>query len=161
MITHAELLRLLSYDTTTGEFHWCAPRPKIRVGQRAGYRHHKGYRCLEIDGKHYSEHRLAWFYVTGRWPTKQIDHRDRVRDNNRFDNLREATNSQNRANSRTSNKHGLKGVRYHPWLKDKPWEAQIMKDRKNRSLGCYATKEEAHAAYCEAARELHGEFARF
>ena len=160
MIEHADLLKILSYDSTTGEFHWSAPRPKIRVGQRAGYRHRKGYWCLEINGRYYAAHRLAWYYVTGRWPSKQIDHRDRDKLNNRFRNLREATNGQNRANSRSTNRNGFKGVSKHAWLTAKPYSAQITFNKKVRYLGCFATAEEAHERYCEEGRKLHGDFFR-
>ncbi len=160
MLKHKYLLTILTYDPITGTFTWARPRPKIRVGAVAGYiKKNKGYRYIEIDGRAYSAHRLAWFYMRKKWPRKQIDHRDRDRANNRFSNLREATHGQNRANSKTTNKHGLKGIRYHAWLKENPWEAQIKRDGKVRSLGCYPTKEEAHQAYCVAAVELHGDFA--
>lgn len=161
MITHEELTKLLRYDQATGLLHWNSPRPKIRVGNRAGYLHHKGYINLEINGKHYAAHRLIWFYVTGSMPTTQIDHINGNRSDNRFENLREATHGQNRANSKTTNKHGLKGVRRIPWMKDtdRCWQASITHNKKVIYLGCFHTKEEAHMAYCDASKRLHGEFA--
>ena len=158
-ISHEELKRILHYDPDTGVFTWAVPRPKIRIGRVAGTMHHKGYVNLEIRGKHYAAHRLAWFYVTGVWPAEQIDHVDRDRANNAFSNLRPATNGQNRANSRTTNKHGLKGVRHCKWLKEKPYLAQITYNKRAIYLGCYPTPEEAHEAYKRKAAELHGEFA--
>jgi HNH endonuclease/AP2 domain len=158
-----ELLKeLLRYDPKTGLFYWNCARPKIRVGQVAGTRkHHKGYVIIEILSQAYAAHRLAWFYMTGVWPTEHIDHVNKNKSDNRFDNLREATRAQNRANSKTLNKHGLKGVYFHKWLKEKPYEARITSERKQRSLGCFATPEEAHEAYRKAFIELHGEFAGF
>jgi hypothetical protein len=140
------------------------PRPKIQVGKKAGYvKKNKGYVYIEIDGKSYSAHRLAWFYVTGKIPQNQIDHINGKKADNRFENLREASNGQNRANTRSGSKHGIKGVRRLPWMKDgtKCWQAQITHNKKVHYLGCFYTKEEAHSAYCDAAKRLHGSFARF
>lgn len=158
MLTYKRLREVLIYNDVTGEFIWRVPRPKVRVGARAGYHHYRGYRAIEVDGHAYAEHRLAWFYMKKRWPPQQIDHKDRNRANNRWINLRSAKNGQNRANSKTTNKHGLKGVRLCSWMTKKPWQAQITFRKKVRYLGCYTTKEAAHAAYCRAARKLHGEF---
>ena len=156
---HSYLIHILSYDPETGIFSWAQPRPKIKVGETAGHtKKRTGYVAIEIDGKEYAAHRLAWFYITGKMPSMQIDHINRVKCDNRFENLREATNGQNRANTKSSSKHGLKGVSYKKWLKDKPWEARITFQKKVHSLGCFATKEEAHEAYCVEAKRLHGEF---
>ena len=157
-ISHEDLIRILHYDPDTGIFRWATPRPKVRVGDEAGYIHRKGYRCIELFGKHYAVHRLAWFYVTGQWPADQVDHKDRDKVNNAFGNLRQATNGQNQANKPHRNKTGFKGVRFHNWLKEKPYEAQIKIGKKVQSLGCFSTPEEAHKAYCDAAIKVHGEF---
>jgi hypothetical protein len=156
---HAYLTYNLSYDQNTGYFTWSQPRSKIKVGDVAGHTHkNTGYVSIEIDGKIYAAHRLAWFYVTGKMPELQIDHINRIKNDNRFENLREASNGQNRANTKSSSKHGLKGVSYKKWLKEKPWEARITFEKKVRSLGCFSTKEEAHEAYCKEAKRLHGDF---
>lgn len=157
-LTHELLLEIILYDPVTGIFTWKTARPKIRIGQKAGYLHHRGYVNMEIYGKHYTAHRLAWFYMTGRWPADQIDHKNRNRADNRFENLREANNGQQQANSTSQNKTGFRGVTYHPRLKDNPYEAKIKKDGKVKSLGCYPTPQEAHAVYMTVAQEIHGEF---
>jgi len=104
----------------------------------------------------------------------QVDHINGIKDDNRRENLRVATNGQNRANSKLNdnNKSGLKGVhlRKKPTIKNrkkKPrkdrmgdrWAAQINVNGKKLHLGYFDTKEEAHAAYREAARKHFGEFA--
>lgn len=156
---HSYLTYILSYDQNTGYFTWAQPRPKIKVGDVAGCVHKgSGYVRIEINGKSYAAHRLAWFYMTGSMPIDQIDHINRIKNDNCFENLREASNGQNRANTKSSSKHGLKGVSYKKWLKEKPWEARITFEKKVRSLGCFATKEEAHEAYCKEAKRLHNEF---
>jgi len=113
---------------------------------------------MEINGKYYAQHRLAWFYHFGKWPSNMIDHIDRDKANNRIDNLRLAKNGQNRANSKTSSKHGLKGIRYCDWMVKKPWEAKITFNKKVHYLGCFPTAEEAHEAYKNASDKFHKEF---
>ena len=158
---HTYLTAVLHYNPETGEFLWNLPRPKVQVGQRAGYeKKNKGYIYIEIDGKSYSAHRLAWFYMTSAEPKNQIDHINRNKSDNRFENLREATHGQNRANSKHANKHGLKGVALSNWIPEgkRRWVAQITCNKKITYLGSFLTKEEAHAAYCDAAKRLHGDF---
>lgn len=151
--------RLLRYDPETGFLHWREDRRRCKSGSVAGNIHKgSGYIRVEVDGKGMSAHRVAWFLHHGQWPVDQIDHINKDKTDNRIENLREATNGQNRANTRSSSKHGLKGVAFKPWLKDRPWEARITASKRVLSLGCYPTKEEAHKAYCDAAKRLHGEF---
>ena len=153
------LKSILNYDPDTGEFSWAAARPKVRVGQRAGYKHHKGYIYIEIDGKQYSAHRLAWIYMNGNIPEKSIDHINRNRADNRIENLRLAENGQNRANSKSTSKSGYKGVVVKSWLKEKPYVAQIRHNGKQTHIGCYSTPEEAHEQYKIASSIAFGEFA--
>lgn len=161
-LTHDELITLLSYDPATGIFTWNDDSnfhgKNGIAGSVAGSLHHKGYIRIEIRRQGYAAHRLAWFYVHRVWPSDQIDHRDTNRAHNAIDNLREATNGLNRANSRPSPKSELKlkGVT----RQGKRFLAQIGVNKKHRSLGSYETVEEAHAVYAAAAREAFGEFAR-
>lgn len=151
MLTQQRLMSLVSYDPETGVF--------MRFGRRAGALHKFGYRQIMLDGRSYKEHRVAWLYVHGRWPSQQIDHINHVRDDNRIANLREASVAQNLANSivRSDNKSGLKGVRYD--RRCKRYCARIFENGKFRHIGCYKTAEEANAAYFAAARERYGDFA--
>lgn len=88
---HRYLHKNLDYDPRTGIFTW------HRTGQRAGS-YKDGYRRIKVLGKRYRAGRLAWFYCFGEWPAQQIDHIDRVKDNDRLSNLREATPVENCAN---------------------------------------------------------------
>ncbi|CAH0532169.1 Phage HNH homing endonuclease (ACLAME 27) [Ralstonia phage UAM5] len=99
-------------------------------------------------------HRLAWLYMTGKWPEQFIDHANMNKGDNRWGNLREANKSQNNANQPARTTSGLKGAYWSN--ASMSWQAKINK----RYLGSYGTAEEAHAAYMEAARERFGEFAR-
>jgi hypothetical protein len=113
-----------------------------------------------IDGERILCHVLAWFYTHGVWPADQLDHINGDKSDNRIDNLRIATASQNKANSGPyrNNPTGLKGAYWYKPLQ--MWVSKIRKDGKLHHLGYFATAEEAHTAYCEAAKRLHGEFAR-
>jgi HNH endonuclease/AP2 domain len=108
----------------------------------------------------YNEHQLAWFYMTGRWPKPTIDHRDGDSTNNRWNNLRQATASQNNANRRRprNNTSGYKGV--YRGRRPGQWRAQIGKNGRTKYLGTFPTRQAAHAAYVAAARKHYGEFAR-
>jgi len=160
-ITQERLKEILSYDSDTGFFKWLVSRGRngngARVGQIAGTKDVTGRITITIEGRHYRAHRLAWLYVYGRLPNGELDHRNGVQSDNRCSNLREATKSQNAANKRVL-RAGLKGACFNR-RRDK-WMAAIRKDYKQIHLGYFATEQEAHAAYVEAANKLHGEFVR-
>lgn len=158
------LRRLLDYNPETGVFRW-KPNPKHRLtwntrfaGSIAGTIN-KRYREIGIDDQKYLAHRLAWFYVNGRWP-KLIDHIDMNGHNNAIRNLREATHSTNKANRRApaNNSSGYKGVSFNKVVQR--YQASICRQYKQMHLGFFATAREAHAAYCSAAKALFGEYSR-
>lgn len=156
------LRELLDYDPAIGVFRWrkhADVNPRY-WGRRAGTASGNGYRQIQIDFIRYFEHRLAWLYVTGEWPDQQVDHRNRIRDDNRFPNLRKATSSQNHFNTtkQKNNTSGVKGVSFD--TRRKKWRACICKNRKQQLLGYFSTKIEAADAYALAAAKLHGNFAR-
>jgi len=108
----------------------------------------------------YLAHRIIWALIHGVDPGDAlIDHRDGDGTNNRESNLREATHSQNHMNRRVTVGGHLKGTTFSK--KDRKWQAKIQINKKQTHLGHFDTQEEAHAAYCRAAVELHGAFARF
>lgn len=160
MITAERLRELLDYDPETGAFRWRRGRGKMRAGALAGSLQSAGYSQIYIDGRNYTAHRLAWLYVTGRWPGGEIDHADGDRLNNRFANLRNASRSENNANSRRryNNRSGYKGVSF--FKSAGLFAACIAKDGRRFHLGYFQRAEDAHAAYVAKARELYGEFAR-
>lgn len=86
MLTQAKLKSLVNYNPVTGEF--------SRAGHdKCGTLTYQGYLSIQVAGKRYYAHRLAWFYMTGKWPENEIDHKNRIRNDNRWENLREATRS--------------------------------------------------------------------
>jgi len=159
------LKRIIDYDPNTGEFQWkerddVPPKVNTRhAGKVAGgaqKRNHTTYCGICISQKQYLAHRLAWLYMTGDWPSSEIDHRDCNGLNNRWNNLRLATPSQNGANKRARN--GLKGVSFVKRISR--FHAKIKFHGLTRHIGYFDTAEEAHAAYMAAAKDLQGEYAR-
>jgi hypothetical protein len=158
-LTADRLRAVVSYDPETGIFRrLTGPRQGKAI---AGIDISTGYVRFWVDGGMYRANRLAWLYMTGQWPTEQIDHRNTVRADNRWANLREASRSQNKTNCHAyaNNTSGIKGVS-PSGRANKPWAAAISKDGVTRRIGRFVTKAEAARAYAEAASRLHGEFAR-
>lgn len=92
---------------------------------------------------------------------RRVDHKDHNTLDNRRLNLRICTSIQNAQNRvmHSNNRSGFKGVCFHP--KTTKWRAVIQVNGRRTSLGLFFTPEQAHIAYCEAAKEAFGEFARF
>jgi hypothetical protein len=179
-LSAAYVRSILDYEPGAGEFRWKARTPNMfkhgkhsaahtcakwnstYVGKVAGCANGGGYLQININDRPYQAHRLAWLWMTGEWPKEQIDHRDGDPSNNRWLNLREATQFQNMANSRkrSTNSSGVKGVHWN--CVARKWHAGITKDGCHRFLGSFDEDklDEAAAAYANAAYELHGEFAR-
>jgi len=155
---YKRLKDLLHYDPSTGIFTWLqSTNRKIKLGDIAGSLGPQGYIRIRFDGTYYQAHRLAFLYMTGRWPNEMIDHIDTVKHNNKWENLREATrqeNGYNRSHQR-DNKLGVKGVHIHQGK----YLAQICIDGHPRYLGSYKTLEEAKYAYDSVTENIQGEFA--
>lgn len=157
MITQERLKELFEYDPATGWFTNRFSRGRACAGCRAGSDAGHGYRKIVIDYIRYYEHHLAWFYITGEWPD-EIDHKDRVRDNNAFDNLRLATRTQNNFNAeRETGMSGLRGAYLDS--RTMKWFSKIQVGGQIEWLGTFATPEEAHLAFMCAVERRHGEFA--
>jgi hypothetical protein len=154
MLTQKRLKECLSYSPETGVFKWIGPNNK-----RPGTIDRKGYLRIGIDYKVYRAHRLAFLYMTGDIP-KEVDHIDLDTSNDRWNNLRACTNTQNQANRgpRKTNTSGVKGVSWHKRIK--MWQSSISKDYKKLHLGYFDDINDASAAYNKAAKSMHGEFAK-
>lgn len=151
---------LLTYDPKTGIFKWRQRASNRPAGSVAGSKGANGYVYIAVKKRLVLAHRLAWFYVHGQWPDEQVDHINGSRSDNSLGNLRLASQSQNTCNGalRKTNTSGYRGV---SWSKDKKkWVARIVKDRKQHVLGYFHDKEMAYLAYLDAAKELHGDFAK-
>lgn len=144
LITQERLKSLLTYNADTGEFRWrTAASNRAKAGAVAGCRDRHGYVVIRIDGILHKAHRLAWLYQYGALPSKNIDHINQTPGDNRIANLREADqheNNQNRRIQRNSSS-GATGVSLHK--ASQRWHARIYTREGCRSLGYYATKEDA------------------
>lgn len=157
-ISRERFLELVDCDPVAGKLYWKEGHPGCMAGKEAGgMRSDNQCARVSLDRTRFKVHRLIWFYVHGAWP-REIDHIDRNPANNSINNLRVASRGQNMQNSKTlsTNRAGLKGAHFK---KDRQnFVSRICLNGKQMHLGCFDTAEEAHAAYCAAARQHFGEF---
>ena len=148
----------LHYDPSTGVFTWKAPEKpgQNAEGTVAGSHCDKGYLVIGIDRKVYKAHRLAWLYMTGSWPECQIDHINGVKDDNRWANLRQATNAQNCCNRTRFNSTGYRNVVRG---RSGKFYAKVNFAGKRLQRGGFETAEEAAIAAAQFRHELHGDYA--
>lgn len=157
MLTLERLKEVLEYDPETGHFTWKINKRRAKAGDRAGSIVAHGYILIRVDQTRQLAHRLAWFYVTGEWPEKDIDHINGVPGDNRLENLRQATRAENCKNLKVSSRSttGVKGVSRC----GSRFQVTIRFGGKRKNLGLFDTIEEGDAAYKRAAELHHGEFA--
>lgn len=138
------LRELLIYSLDTGVLSWAVDRQgQMRRGDVAGTVDGKGYLRIRIDGVDYRAHRLAWMLHYGVAPGEEIDHINRVKLDNRIENLRDADRSVNVLN-RALQKNNTTGVVGVNWRKDRQrWTASISKNKRSRHLGYFAHIEDA------------------
>lgn len=149
----------LLYQPRTGDMRWIIPpatHPYL-VGELAGVKNIKGYVMIQIDGKKYARHRLAFLYMEGFMP-KNVDHIDRIAGNDAWQNLRAATVTQNQMNKGKWSKNCLPlGVRIN--ASSGRFSARITVNGKQISLGSFDSVEAAGDAYKIARQKYFGEFA--
>lgn len=163
---------LLEYNPNTGIALWKPRASGAKPGELKRWnsryagkvaaqrtRTHSGHIQISIDGKLYYLHRLIWMMMTGNEPADQIDHINGDPSDNRWDNLRPASHSENIRNRtmRSDNSSGRKGVYWN--RSQKLWHAQIYAGRKIH-LGFYQDLDAAAAAYAAGSARYHGDFAR-
>lgn len=153
-----ELLHEL-FEYRDGKLYWrIKPNKRESIGQEAGYKTPDGYRKIGYNYKWYGTHRLIFLMFNGFLP-KLLDHKNGIRDDNRIENLRPATYSQNNSNCRMrdSNTSGVKNV---VWDKDRnKWRVQASIQGKMRNFGRYDDIELAELVAIEVRNKYHGEFA--
>lgn len=147
------------YFIKSYEYHEDGYLTSKRTGNKVGQPNTEGYiRVRGGNGKEYRAHRVIWSLFNGEIPEGMlIDHIDGNKQNNKIDNLRLATRTQNNANSVGVRKRELpKGVTQNPSGR---FRAKIYHKGIHYSLGTFDTVEEAKKVYDSKAVELHGEFA--
>ncbi len=155
--SHSELLSMVLYDPATGVFTNRTQRSsRAKLGNQCGWTNAVGYVAISVNNHFCLAHRLAFFYMTGQWPEKEVDHINGNRADNRFINLRSCSreiNMQNMRCARIDSKSRLIGAYWHK--KSGKWMSRISVSKKPCYLGLFATAEEAHAAYVSAKRQMH------
>jgi hypothetical protein len=157
-LTQSDVKNIFEY--VDGELRWKNPKTnRLKKGDVAGT-FKDGYRRISLDYTLHYAHRLIWLYHYGVAPNGMLDHIDMNRSNNRIENLREVTPTQNSMNrlKNKSNKSGFKGVSFHE--KTKKWRASCAVNGKQKYLGLYDLPEEAYAAYVKEVSKHHGEYGR-
>lgn len=147
------------FDYCNGKLISKVNRHTLKSGSEVGSITDDGYLCVWFDGRSHLVHRVIFVLHHGYLP-EEVDHRDLDKQNNRVDNLRDASHSQNMANRRLfkNNRSGYKGVH---WSKRKgKWEASIRSNGRLMFLGYFDSPGDAHEAYKKAADKLHGGFSR-
>lgn len=159
-ISLQEVKELLDYNPLTGLLFWkISPNKKIKVGSLAGgVKKQTGYFQVRLKGVLYPSHRIIWLLFYGSWPTKQIDHINRDKKDNRIENLRECSQQENSRNVKT--KGGVSRYKGVHWdSKKKIWSAGAKMNYKTIYLGYFKDEEDAAKAYDKFAVENYGEFA--
>lgn len=155
MLTQKILKELLTYNEHTGVFVWNERRGGSALKGSIAVALSSGYRNIMVDKKTFQAHRLAWLYVYGKFPDKDLDHVNLKRDDNRISNLREVNDSENKQNQRkySTNTSGYKGVSRKK--SSSKWRAEICVNYKKISLGSFEKIEDAAKAYEDAAKKFH------
>jgi hypothetical protein len=153
---------LFSYDPETGDLtRRVACGQRGRAGAIVGTLNEPGgYLRVVVDASSYYVHCIIWKMMKGRDPAVMVDHEDGNKLNNRWTNLRLATNGENICNSRLrrDNRSGVKGV---IWEADRErWLAYITVNGRNTKIGRFESLAKAKGAIIAARIRLHGEFSR-
>jgi len=152
------------YNKKTGELIWLIQSGSRSIpGQRAGSIHtdQEGYqsRYITLDKRLYRSAHVIWIWMTGKWPTETIDHKNTDSLDDSWDNLREANQSQQQRNKGLQ-KNSTTGFKCVYWDKDRScYTVRVKANGKRLRLGRFKTAEEAHQAYLVKIDSLHGEFA--
>lgn len=156
LLSQEKLKSLLHYDPETGVFTWLVrASSSAKVGSVAGCLETYGYVVIRIDRKNYKAHRLAWLYLHGNLPPKQLDHINRDRSDNRICNLRLATSAENNQNRSLSTKNTSGHIGVCWFKRTKKWKANIKLNNKEIHLGYFTDLSEAIEARKAAEVKFH------
>src|SRR5215469_11182218 len=148
---------VFDYSPKTGRLAWKIKfSRKVRIGDEAGRPDDQRRVKVGIQRREYLAHRVIWLWMTGAWPTKEIDHINENPLDNRWANLREATPSENHRNrgKQRNNTTGYKGVTFDK--RRGVYIAGVKLNGRRHSAGCcFKTAKEAYRAVCALALTLH------
>lgn len=154
-LTQKRLKELFEYNPNTGLFVRLKQAGNAKAGDIAGGLTSNGYIKIKVDSTEYYAHRLAFLYMTGKFPSEQADHINHETSDNRWANLRAVTMSENQHNRKLNinNKSGVSGVTWHK--PNKKWVVKVRVDGKQKHFGYFDTVSEAVPVVNEA-HKLHG-----
>ncbi len=156
-LTHEKLKSIFNYNPLNGSFTYIIRVSGKMPGTTINYYPKDRYKVIIIEKQKYYAHRLAWFYMTGEWPKKWIDHKNGNKSDNRWANLRLASKTENGCNRKISkNSSGIKGVSF--CKRTGKWQAQIKFKKKSHHLGRFSKIEDAEKVVREMRIKLHKEF---
>lgn len=149
-ISQQEVIKHLSYNSSTGEFTWkaCYSGRKKR-GKSAGSVKKRGnieYLEICINNQKFAAHRLAWLYVHGNMPIGVIDHIDGNGLNNRITNLRDVTHKENTRNASLSRRNQSGCIGVYQDSSSQRWRAEICFNNRKIKLGSFDNIFEAACA---------------
>lgn len=156
IITQARALEVFEYRE--GMLFWKKRNSnRVVVGKPAISIGRCGYKRVGVDGFRYLVHQVIFLMHYGYIPDI-IDHIDRDINNNKINNLRPATTTQNNINAIKPNKSsGCRGV---SWSKQKSkWRVTIRHLGKQVHIGFFSNIETAVLAYNNVVKKYHGDFA--
>lgn len=166
-LTSEELKLLVRYDEVEKQFFWLSEKRvgfkksviAHSAGDSAGCQRSDGRWVMRINGKLHLRYRLVWLYMHGVWPSGEIDHINGDLTDDRLENLRDTSRRVNQENIRKAFKNkkscDLLGVHSNPRNATSPWRASISTNGRQKYIGVFRTKEDAHAAYILAKRQMH------
>lgn len=159
MLIQKQVKSIFHYSKKTGLFTNKIPRAngKIKAGQ-VNVSLKKGYIRLKISNKEYGAHRVAFLYVEGKMPKCDVDHKNGVRHDNRWSNIRPAYKGGNSHNCHIAinNTSGVKGVS----MCHGKWLVRVKKGVKRYCGGSFTSIHKARRSANSLRRRLHGEYAR-
>ena len=155
MIDQQTVKKLFYYDAESGMLLWRNGHGRnVKPWQQAKAQNGHGYYTAKINNTSHLVHRLIWLYVHGRFPEKYIDHKNRIRNDNRLCNLRNVSTTDNAQNISLP-KHNTSGHMGISWYaRDQKWNVYIKVNKKNKWLGRYASIDDAIAVR-KAAEQAH------
>lgn len=157
-LTQERVRELFDYDPATGNLVRRVNKANQCAGSIAGSVNARGHINVQVDGRLWAAHQIVFIFHHGYLPV-EIDHRNRDKTDNRIENLRPATSSQNKGNIQPlrNNTSGYRGVSKNS--RSGKWHAQIKIHGKQTYLGRFDTPGAAALRYNEAAVLHFGEFA--
>ncbi len=164
-INQHELKSLVSYDKNTGVFTVTGiiKHSSKKIGDILSSTNNRGYLRVFIKNRTYTLHRLAFLYMTGKFPINDVDHINHVKNDNRWVNLRDVMQKDNAKNRPLpkNNKSGAVGVDLNE--KKRRWSARISVNKKRVFLGLFKNLDDAIASRRSAEirygfHENHGAF---